>query len=129
MRTLRRLNQSGMTLAEVLAAVALLSIGLLAILSMLGSGVLAVQNGGNQSKATAFARQQLESLINAPFTPGPVNGADIPEGGVTRTWTIAPVGASPTPNRLARITVTVVATPGAGQTAFQSITLETMRAE
>ena len=118
-----------MTVVEVLVAMAILAFGLLATLGMLAMGALAVQNGGNQSKATAYARQQMESLKNAVFTVGPVSGSDTPETGVARSWNVTQIGATTAPNRLARITVTVQVTPGNASTASQSITLESMRAE
>ena len=53
-----------------------------------------------------FARQTME-LRNQPFVPGPANGADTPEPGITRTWSIAPAGPTVAPNRLATIQVIV----------------------
>ena len=129
MPTTRRLDQRGMTVAEVLVAMAILAFGLVATLGMLSVGALAVQTGGSQSKATAYARQQMESLRNQPFVPGPASGSDTPETNIARSWTIAAVGATTAPNRLARITVTVQVTPGNATTGFQAVTLETMRAE
>jgi len=118
-----------MALVEVLVAMGILAFGLLAVLGMLSVGALAVQTSGSQSKATAYARQQMESLRNAPFTQGPVSGNDVPEANVARSWSIAPVAGTTSPNRLARITVTVQSPPGSATPPFQAITIETMRAE
>jgi type II secretory pathway pseudopilin PulG len=127
---LRRLGgQSGMTLIEVMLAVTFLAVSLVALLSMLAQGSVSVGVGGSQSKATAFARQRMEQLRNQPFVPGPVNGADAPEPGITRSWSIAPTGPSVPPNRLATIQVIVRVDRATGTLGAQNITLTTMRAE
>ena len=120
-------NEKGMTLPEILIAVAILTIGLLAVVSMLSAGFTDVVVSGGQSKATSYARQQIELLRNQPFVATLAATTDTPEPGVTRTWSIAPVGATVTPNRLARITVTVTWQTGAGP--GQQVIVETMRAE
>ena len=131
----------GFTLVEVLIAIAILVIALLALLGLLSQGSLNVYIGGGESKATAYARQLAEQLRNQPLAapcnpPAPLagcfppaNGADNPEGGITRTWTVAPVGATVTPNRLWRITVTVAVAQNSQLVGGQNITIETMRAE
>jgi Tfp pilus assembly protein PilV len=133
MEKLARLrNEQGITLVEVLIAIPILVIGILAVMSTLTVGFVDVAMSGGQAKATTYARQQMELLKNQAFTVGPVNANDVPEPGMTRTWSIQQVGATPAPNRLARITVTVTWRPGgtsADTGTPQSITLETMRAE
>ena len=127
---MRRLgDQTGMTLMEVLLAVTFLGIALVALLSMLTQGSVSVVAGGGQSKATAYARQMMEQLKNQPFVAGPSAGTDSPEAGVTRSWTITPTGATPAPNRLATIQVTVLVDRVTGTLGAQNITLTTMRAE
>jgi prepilin-type N-terminal cleavage/methylation domain-containing protein len=121
------LDAKGMTLPEVLIAIAILTIGLLAVVSMLSSGFSDVVVSGGQSKATSYARQKVEELRNQPFVVTLAQQTDTPETGVTRTWQIAQVGATATPNRLARITVTVTWT--GGSTGGQQVILETMRSE
>lgn len=128
-----------MTLAEVLIAVAILTVGLLAVVGMLSSGFSGVIVSGGQSKATSYARQKLEELKNRCYNNGttcvdttyPVSsGGDTPEAGVTRSWAVAQAGATPAPNRLSRITVTVIWTSGAaGVGGGQPVMMETMRAE
>jgi len=121
------MNDKGMTLPEILIAVAILTIGLLAVVSMLSAGFTDVVVSGGQSKATSYARQQIEMLKNQPFVATLAATTDTPEAGVTRTWSIAQVGATVAPNRLARITVTVTWQTGASP--GQQVIVETMRAE
>ena len=122
-------NQAGMTLIEVMLAVTFLAVSLVALLSMLTHGSISVVAGGSQSKATAYARQMMEQLKNQPFIAGPAGGADVPEAGVTRSWTIAPAGVTAAPNRLATIQVIVRVDRASGTLGAQNITLTTMRAE
>lgn len=122
-----RWDEQGMTLPEVLIAVAIITIGLLAVVSMLSAGFSDVVVSGGQSKATSYARQKVEELKNQAFVVTLAQQTDTPETGVTRTWEIAQVGATATPNRLARITVTV--TWSTGGSPSQPVIVETMRAE
>jgi Flp pilus assembly pilin Flp len=124
-----RSNQDGMTLIEVMLAVTFLAVSLVALLSMLAQGSVSVVAGGGQSKATAFARQRMEQLRNQPFVPGPTNGTDTPEPGITRSWSVTPTGPSLPPNRLSTIQVIVRVDRATGTLGAQNITLTTMRAE
>lgn len=123
----------GFTLVEVLLAIAILAVSLLALLGLLGQASLSVYTGGAQSKATSYARQQVEVLRNLPLTDAcytaGCSASDSPETGVTRTWSVAQVGATGTPNRIWRITATVSVAQSGPTAGPQSITIETMRAE
>ena len=119
-------DHRGLSLIEVLAASAILAVGLLALISAFPTGYLNVVGSGGQSQATAYAKQKLEELKNQPFTPGPLAANDSLEGGAfMRTWTITQEPGTSAPNRYVRITVTVT---WAGSRP-QTVTLETMRAE
>lgn len=123
-----RRDSRGFTLPEVLLAVAIITIALLALLGMLSAGLMNVYAGGGQSKATAFARQQIEFLRNVPVN-ALANGNDAPERGIARRWTVVQTGATVAPNRLWTITVTVTATQTSTLVGSQNITLMTMRSE
>jgi len=118
-------NRHGFTFIEVLIAAAILAVGLLALVSVFPVGYVDVTVSGGQSKATAYAQQMLEQLKNQGFNPGPANGNDAPEAAYARSWSITPVAGTVAPNRLARITVTVLW----GGDRPQTVALETMRAE
>jgi Tfp pilus assembly protein PilV len=128
-------NEAGLTIIEVMIAIAFMAIALMALLAMLAAGHSSVAAGGSESKATSYARQLVEQVKNqsiavggltCPNSPNP----DFPETGITRTCTIAQVGATATPNRLWRVTVVVsVDQTQRTRTGAPGIQLETMRAE
>ncbi len=62
-----------MTLAEVLAALAVLSVGLVAMISLLPLAGLGVHEGGHRSGATFLAWQRLEQIRHAVGTAEPSN--------------------------------------------------------
>jgi prepilin-type N-terminal cleavage/methylation domain-containing protein len=127
---LARSRQSGMTLMEVMIAMAFIAIALLAVLAMVSTGYNSVAAGGSASKATDYARQQVEFLKNVAVTDARfANGNDTPEAGVIRSWTVAPVGVTVTPNRLWRITVATTVKQAGQPVGAPGISLETMRAE
>ncbi len=119
-------DHQGFTLIEVLIAASILSVGLLALVSVFPVGYVDVTVSGGQSKATAYAQQMMEQLKNQPFTASAPLQTDAPEAGYTRTWSITQEPVTNAPNRLARITVTV---NWAGTSRPQTVALETMRAE
>src|SRR3970040_287795 len=101
----------GFTLIEVLIAMAILVVALVALLGLLSQSSLNVYLGGGESKATSYARQMAEQLRNQPLAapcnpPAPLAGCfqaggpftDTPETGITRTWTVASVGGTIAPN-------------------------------
>jgi prepilin-type N-terminal cleavage/methylation domain-containing protein len=66
---MRRLisNQRGMTLAEVLVALPIITIGLLALLSAIPLSTYAIQDGSQTSTATFLANQRLDQVRNAQW--------------------------------------------------------------
>jgi len=61
-------DQRGMTLAEVLVALPIITIGLLALLSAIPLSTYATQEGRQTSTATFLANQRLEQVRNAQWT-------------------------------------------------------------
>jgi prepilin-type N-terminal cleavage/methylation domain-containing protein len=66
---MRRLisNQRGMTLAEVMVALPIITIGLLALLSTIPLSTYAIQDGSQTSTATFLANQRLDQVRNAQW--------------------------------------------------------------
>ena len=61
-------DERGMTLAEVLVALPIITIGLLALLSAIPLSTYATQEGSQTSTATFLANQRLEQVRNAQWT-------------------------------------------------------------
>ena len=60
-------TQRGMTLAEVLVALPIITIGLLALLSVIPLSTYAIQDGSQTSTATFLANQRLDQVRNAQW--------------------------------------------------------------
>jgi Tfp pilus assembly protein PilV len=61
-------DQGGMTLAEILVALPIITIGLLALLSAIPLATYATQDGSQTSTATFLANQRLEQVRNAQWS-------------------------------------------------------------
>lgn len=70
MRRLIR-NENGMSLSEVLVSMAIVSIGLVALLSAVPLAAYAIQEGKQLSTATFLANQRLEQARNAQWSASP----------------------------------------------------------
>jgi len=66
--TTRLFNERGITVAEVLAAAAILGLGIAALMSVVPVASHAVQDGNQTSTATYLAQQRLEQVRNAAWT-------------------------------------------------------------
>jgi type IV pilus modification protein PilV len=58
----------GLTLIEVIFAVAVMAVALLAVASMFPTALQALIGGGNETQATALARSMLDMLRSQPFS-------------------------------------------------------------
>jgi prepilin-type N-terminal cleavage/methylation domain-containing protein len=65
-------NRDGMTLAEILVAVAIIGVGLVALASVIPLASYGMQEGNQLSTATFLANQRLEQVRNATWTASPV---------------------------------------------------------
>lgn len=66
-------GEQGLTLAEVLAALSLLSVGLVAMVSLLPLAGLGIHEGGHRSGAIFLAGQRLEQIRHAVGSAEPSN--------------------------------------------------------
>src|SRR5205807_8347060 len=96
-------DDRGMTLIEVMIAITILVVGVLALMNTVTTGYLDVAFSGGESTATAAARQLFEQLKNQPVNPGPASGSDNPALGVTQSWTNTSDGATTTTQSSDRI--------------------------
>lgn len=83
-------NERGLTLAEILVAVAILGIGLVGLAVVVPIASYGVQEGSQLSTATFLAEQRLEQVRNAPWTGTPANDCIGSGGGAP----VVPVGVA-----------------------------------
>jgi prepilin-type N-terminal cleavage/methylation domain-containing protein len=86
-------NQRGMTLTEIMLAVTIISIGLVALLSVIPIAAYGIQEGNQLSTATFLANQRMEQVRNAQWTACPIPPAVLPVDnlGVSVVATAAPL--------------------------------------
>ncbi len=80
------LDQRGMTLAEILIAVVIIGVGLVALSSAIPLAAYGIQEGKQLSTATFLANQRLEQIRNAQWTACP----QLDNLGVSASSTAAP---------------------------------------
>jgi prepilin-type N-terminal cleavage/methylation domain-containing protein len=97
----RSKRERGYTVVEVMVALTVLLIGIVAILNINRSSMRATAFSRHATEASVLGEDKLEDLRTLAFT-SLVNGTDVVNargvadvnGGFTRTWTIAFVGQS-----------------------------------
>jgi prepilin-type N-terminal cleavage/methylation domain-containing protein len=110
----RASKESGFTLLEMIVAIAILTIGLLAVGSMQISGIGGNQSAYRTSEAVTLAQDRLEQLIFVPFADPLLDvGANKPAPGATPqgyaiTYDVANIGGGVANAKL--VTVRVVLT-------------------
>jgi len=97
----------GLTFLEVLMALLVLSIGLLAMVSLFGAGHRVLGMSEQKSLAGQLARNKMEGLRVQRPIPIPAEKEDLAGVGITRTWSIVQSEKDP---RLWVITVSVFPT-------------------
>lgn len=83
-------NQQGMTLAEILIAIAIIGVGLAALASAIPLANYGIQEGNQLSTATFLANQRLEQVRNAQWTATPPVGTPSDSLGVSSSTTSPP---------------------------------------
>ncbi len=84
----RPFPSSGFTLVEVLIAMVILSVGLLAVAGMMGIAIQANAYGSKLSLANRSAQQKLEELKNADYATVVTYADAADANGLTRSWTV-----------------------------------------
>ena|SRR3569832_616167 len=79
-------NSDGFSLLEVMIAMLVLTVGLLAVVALFETGMNALKSGDKISSAAGLAQNKMESL-RALNVAGLADGEDHPEG-MTRRWSI-----------------------------------------
>ncbi len=87
-------GEGGFTLIEVLIAITILTIGLMAVAGMQVSAIHGNKMGNDVSTAIFLAQDKLEELKSSvDITSVPTSGGD-QDGIFNRTWQIAPSGTN-----------------------------------
>ncbi len=120
MRSTQRQGRHGFSLLEVLIALAIFSIGTLALIPLFGMVSWGTRGGRELTNATTLGRTYIDKLRNTPFgNLGPCNPNCTPPAGEVAdsryavTWTVTWVDgtaynfATPQTPNMKRITVTV----------------------
>jgi type IV pilus assembly protein PilV len=105
-------NEDGFTLLEVIIAISILMVGLLAVATMQVSAIKGNAHANRIADATTYAQDQLENLMARPYThadldPGQHTGTNPPPG-YAITWTVTEntsVGSSAQNTKLIKVTI------------------------
>jgi prepilin-type N-terminal cleavage/methylation domain-containing protein len=71
-------NENGFTLAEVLIAITILAVGMLAIASMQVTGIQGNYTAAGLSSAAEWAAERAETLMTLPYSHADLSGAAAP---------------------------------------------------
>jgi type IV pilus assembly protein PilV len=111
-------KEDGFTLIEILIALTIFAVGLLAVAAMQNSAILMNSSAGKLTNVSTLGMDQIEKLSALPYTDPAFNPANNPYenimGDYTIRYTVTP--NNPVPN-IMNITVTV---SGRGKTAVIS---------
>ena len=96
-------GQGGFSLIDVLIGATIMTLTLMAMISVFPTAYANVEQGGKRTKAVAIAQEKMEELRAGAFPPI-AGGPETVDGTYTRSWTSTVTGA---PNQVATITITV----------------------
>ncbi len=94
-------NEQGFTILEVLVAVLVLAVGVIALVGSSALVTRMIGQGKRDTRAAAIAEQRLETLRQQAYATTPactalVGGTTAQPGGITDTWEVAGAGNSRT---------------------------------
>ncbi len=84
-------DEKGFTLIEILIAITILTVGLLAVASMQGTALRGDSFAYKRTEASTWAQDKLESLMADPFIGASEGNENSPDGKYTIEWKIEPV--------------------------------------
>ncbi len=121
---MKSIKTKGFSLIEVLIALVILSVSLLALAGLMVTTTRTNSFGGHLTEAVTFAQQRLEQLRAAPYNTIVTSGAPVIEHGVhsgidySMSWVVAPNAD----NSLRRVTMAVTWNDGVPH-SFSLVTL------
>jgi prepilin-type N-terminal cleavage/methylation domain-containing protein len=116
-------STSGFSLVEVLVAIVILGVGIIALVGSSAMVTRMIGRGKVETRAAQAASRRLETLRLVAYSTTPrctagafANGGPVTTNGVTESWTVAAVGAV----RIVQVTVTYRTVRGPRTAAFQT---------
>ena len=100
-------NEEGFTLMEVIFAISIFTIGILAVGSMQISAINGNESASNLTGATTWGQDQIEELLALPYA-NVVNGGPINQGMYTISWTATNCPATNCPVTNAKLIIVTV---------------------
>ncbi len=84
---IKKTGNNGFSVVEVMVALFILSVGILACAGLFGTGLAALQVGNQRTMAGQFAKNKMTSLVllNPTLVTG---GHDDPVSGMKREWSV-----------------------------------------
>lgn len=100
-------SQDGFTLLETMIALVVLTVGILAMMTMQTSAITGNYKASTMTIASSIASRQVEELRNLPFTSLTAGNSTDPSTGYPIAWTLAQVPGIPINDaQLIAVTVT-----------------------
>ncbi len=92
-------SRSGFTIVEVLVAIVVLSVGLIALAGSMSMVTRMIGRGKIETRVAQAASRRIEVLRSAAYSTTPrctggafINGGPVTSGGLTETWVVPPAG-------------------------------------
>jgi Tfp pilus assembly protein PilV len=116
-------RREGFTIVEVLIAMVMMTIGILAMAQTTGGITRMMSNGQRKTRSFAVATSLMDSLRNQAkqSCAGMVGGTGSNPVGITKTWTVSSSGSTNTSHTIRVITAYRVGTRAQGDTLYATI--------
>ena len=94
-RKLRSITgQNGFTILEVMIAISILAVGLMAVFSGQSRSIMGNKDANRQTEAMTLAQDKMEELLALPYDDLDAVGSPVyPPGGYEIKWTVTPYSA------------------------------------
>ncbi len=119
-----RASPQGFTLTEVLVAVLVLAVGIVALMGTSATVTRMIGLGKVETRAAQAASRRMESLRLAGYAtsprctdPGFASGGPVLTGSMTESWLVPPTGKL----RRVRVTITYLTTRGTRQAMLETV--------
>ena len=117
-------SRLGFTLTEVLVAVLVLAVGIVALVGTSATVTRMIGRGKIETRAAQAASRRMETLRLAAYAtpprctgPGFASGGPVLSGGMTESWLVPPTGKV----RKVRVTVTYLTARGSREAMLETV--------